>query len=259
MQPGRNPSVLLVEESSISMKIIKFYLTQNGFDVETASDGAEAVSLFGVSHFDVVLMDIQMPNMDGYRATRLIRQSFCYKKRPIPIIALSSHDLEMEKKRCSAAGMDDFISKPMSWKTLIEVIQRNLYCVDTRRLSERSTVRIEENTVVRRLDGERELLIKLVGPFTAETPGQVESLEEAVISGSNQQIAEIVHLLKGAVGHFALDVAIRSATELEEVEIFNRTKTLAGLFENLKCGIDQLFSQMQECYPSDSSVSIESN
>ena len=115
--------LLLAEDNSLNRQLIRAMLEQAGHEVTTVNDGAEAVRVAVRNEFDAILMDVQMPEMDGYAATRAIRQA-TQDIRPIPIIALTANALSGEAERCLAAGMDFHVPKPVSWPLLFATIDR---------------------------------------------------------------------------------------------------------------------------------------
>ncbi len=115
--------VLLVDDNPANQKLAAYFLQGRGHCVEIAGDGREAVFLCGQNRYDAVLMDVQMPEMDGLEATAAIRQRENGGNR-VPIIAMTAHVLKGDRERCLAAGMDAFISKPINRNTLLEVVER---------------------------------------------------------------------------------------------------------------------------------------
>jgi CheY-like chemotaxis protein len=115
--------VLLVEDSVANQKVALAMLG-DGADIEVASDGAEAVRAFQEGAFDVVLMDVQMPVMDGYASTAAIRSLERATGRRVPIIAMTAHASSADRGRCLAAGMDDYISKPIRRDSLLAALTR---------------------------------------------------------------------------------------------------------------------------------------
>jgi two-component system sensor histidine kinase/response regulator len=115
--------VLLVDDNPANQKLAAYFLQDRGHCVEVAGDGREAVFLTGENRYDAVLMDVQMPEMDGLEATATIRQRENGGSR-VPIIAMTAHALKGDREQCLAAGMDAFISKPINRNMLIEVVER---------------------------------------------------------------------------------------------------------------------------------------
>jgi CheY-like chemotaxis protein len=115
--------VLVVEDNAANLKVAVRMLERLGYRAEVASDGAEAVTMLEHMQFDAVLMDCQMPEMDGYEATRLIRKNERAGRR-VPIIAMTAAALSGDRERCLAAGMDDYISKPVKLHVVAAVLER---------------------------------------------------------------------------------------------------------------------------------------
>jgi CheY-like chemotaxis protein len=118
--------VLLVEDNVVNQKLAGHQLQRLGYAMHKVNNGREAVERLAHTTYGVVLMDCQMPGMDGYTATRLIRQAEAGSGRHIPIIAVTAHALDGDRERCLEAGMDDYVAKPVSMDTLRTVLVRYL-------------------------------------------------------------------------------------------------------------------------------------
>jgi CheY-like chemotaxis protein len=127
--------ILLAEDNVFNQKVALGLLGRMGHNVTIASNGLEAVELYSKNSFDLVFMDVQMPEMDGFRATEIIRQAQEKSGVWIPIIAMTAHAMQGDRERCLAAGMHDYISKPIGRKELAEVIARNATHPDPRMLT----------------------------------------------------------------------------------------------------------------------------
>ncbi len=118
---------LVVDDNRVNQKVTSQHLKRLGFSVDVACDGNEAVAAIEKVSYDIVFMDCQMPGLDGFSATRLIRSREEAESRPhLPIIAMTAGAAEGDRQACFSAGMDDYVSKPVRWDVLPEVIQRNL-------------------------------------------------------------------------------------------------------------------------------------
>jgi CheY-like chemotaxis protein len=123
---GPRPArVLVVEDNAVNCLVVQAMLERLGMTVTLANDGAQAVATIETNDFDVVLMDCQMPVMDGYEATRRIRASG-HPRAQVPIIALTAHALAEDQQRCEAAGMNDYLPKPVTGDALSGVLRRHL-------------------------------------------------------------------------------------------------------------------------------------
>jgi signal transduction histidine kinase/DNA-binding response OmpR family regulator len=117
--------ILLAEDNVFNQKVAIGLLSRMGHNLTVANNGLEAVELYSRNSFDLVLMDVQMPEMDGFRATEIIRQQQEKSGIQVPIIAMTAHAMQGDRERCLASGMHDYISKPIGRKELAEVIARN--------------------------------------------------------------------------------------------------------------------------------------
>jgi two-component system, sensor histidine kinase and response regulator len=121
---SRNLEILVAEDNLINQKLATYMLANLGHKVVIAANGQEAFDKFRAGHFDVILMDVQMPVMDGFEATRLIRAAEKESERHTPIIALTAHAMKGDRERCLESGMDDYISKPINHKELLDALTR---------------------------------------------------------------------------------------------------------------------------------------
>jgi CheY-like chemotaxis protein len=116
--------ILLAEDNDINRMIAAIVLKSNGYHITEVLDGKEAVTQLSRQSFDLVLMDMQMPFMDGLEATRIIRKHI---NKKVPIIALTANEIKLEKDRCVQAGMNDFLMKPFDEKALVSIINKWIY------------------------------------------------------------------------------------------------------------------------------------
>ena len=121
---GRTPEILLVEDNAVNQKVVLAILSKRGFHVDIAANGLEALSALQKGKYDLVLMDVQMPYMDGIEATRKIRSEL--RLTDLPIIAMTAHAMTGDRERCLDAGMNDYASKPVNPATLVHTIMRYL-------------------------------------------------------------------------------------------------------------------------------------
>jgi CheY-like chemotaxis protein/HPt (histidine-containing phosphotransfer) domain-containing protein len=203
--------VLVAEDNAVNQDVARAYLRELGCEATLAGDGETAVALVREQPFDLVLMDCMMPRLDGYGAARAIREfEALHPGRPrVPIIALTASALQGEKERCVAAGMDDFLPKPLPLEQLRAMLSLWLSRGDTVPApgpeapdpGERGPV-LEYRTVeqLRRLtsgDGSS-LLAKLIQVFLSDSARRLDALEVAIQQGNAVEVGMIAHTLKSA-------------------------------------------------------------
>lgn len=128
MEPSKSHNVLLVEDYFVNQEVTKNMLENFNCHVDVAQDGVEALEYYREHHYDLILMDIQMPNMDGYEATLLIRQEELAKgKKEVPIIAITANALEENLERCLEVGMNEFILKPIEQASLKKIVGKYIH------------------------------------------------------------------------------------------------------------------------------------
>jgi CheY-like chemotaxis protein len=125
--PGQPVQVLLAEDNVVYQKLMTHILKKKGYVVTLASDGLQALGAYQRQPFDLVLMDVQMPEMGGFEVTRIIRELEAPAGRHVPVIALTAHAMKGDRERCLEAGMDDYLSKPIQAAALFETMDRLLH------------------------------------------------------------------------------------------------------------------------------------
>jgi PAS domain S-box-containing protein len=200
--------VLLAEDNAINQFLVESLVRNWGWTVDTAGTGPEAVALFGKHTYDVVLMDIQMPGMDGTTATRLLRQHPDAARAATPVLALTAHALRGEEEQYLASGFSGYLSKPFQEEELFQAIGRLLGQQLKMQTQESTPVPAETPnnsplyslSGIRRLShGNEEFVRRLAQLFIQTTPPAVQDLEQYAAAGNYQQLAASAHNLKSAL------------------------------------------------------------
>ncbi|MCP5046269.1 MAG: response regulator [bacterium] len=209
----RKIRILLADDNSINQKVALRMLERLGFKANAVANGLEAVKAMESIPYNLVLMDCQMPEMDGYEATEAIR-----KFSRVPIIALTAHVLERDRLKCLEAGMDDYISKPINPRELAETIEKWLVELsgparesDPDKDKNNTSRVFDREGLMERLMGDEVLGNEIVAGALEELPGQISNLSEALEGGNLNTIRERIHSIKGAaanIGAFSLLKAI---------------------------------------------------
>ncbi len=211
--------VLVAEDNSVNQRLLSTILEKQGHSVTLVADGREAVTAVGGATFDVVLMDVQMPGMDGLEASARIRAEEKETGRHVPIVALTAHALKGDREACLASGMDDYLSKPVRAGELLDVISRvsgdakEAPLVSTPPVAFRPSFAIAE--ALDRVGGDRALLRELVDLFAAEAPRALTEIRRSVDAGDAGALERAAHLVRGSASTFGAAVVSETALTLE--------------------------------------------
>jgi CheY-like chemotaxis protein len=219
--PKKSLRILLAEDNPINQKLAIRMLEKRGHHVAVASNGTQALSALEIGSYDLVLMDVQMPEMDGLEATMLLRKREELTGHHQAVVAMTALVMKGDRERCISAGMDGYLSKPIRPQELDEVLDRYLSMnredipvVESRDLQE-APVCAEE--LLERIDGDRVFLGELLELFRADYPDQIRTARAAAAENDAATVQEVGHALKGALGNLAAPAASRIASGLESM------------------------------------------
>ena len=232
---SRPLDVLLAEDSAVNQKLVIGLLERHGHKVTVACTGQEAVERIQSHPYDLVIMDIQMPQMDGLEATRRIR--LLEKKtgcRRVPIVAMTAHAMKEDRLRCLEAGMDGYIAKPLRAKLLWETIEAILTAAPRSSASGcgQPDTPPELREALEAVQGDIRLLEGVVQAFLEEAPALLAAAREAAAQGDAAGVHRAAHTLKGALSHLhfpAADEAYRLEQAAKESNLEGVEEILAGL------------------------------
>ena len=219
-QALRNRKILLVEDTDSNRLVAMNSLTFFGMSVTEAVNGAEAIDILKRKSFDLVLMDLQMPLMDGLEATRVIREEM---KSNIPIIALTANAFKAEMDRCLAAGMNDYITKPFDENVLLEAILRLLH-MEVQPIPEvkRQTEAVEGGSLYNLDDirqfsrGNPDFVKNMIRLFIRDIPAAVEIIRQAWYSNEMETVWKTAHKIRPTLGQYGLVKLMKDAQFIEE-------------------------------------------
>ena len=240
--PGRSRplSVLLVEDNATNQLLAVSLLERAGHTVTTSRNGEEALDCLAQRCFDLVLMDIQMPEMDGFEATARIREREQATGQHMPVVAMTAHAMKGDRERCLAAGMDGYISKPIQARALYQALAAfapsepaaqpispepaPAFEGDARDpTDDLTTVRrahtaadlLEKTALLVRVGGREDRLRAIIHVFLDESSQLMAELKEAIACREAARLKTLAHALKGAVGLFGVPGIIEAAQTLE--------------------------------------------
>lgn len=236
--------ILLAEDNIVNRELVSRLLAREGYTVEVVENGQKALdALETPGQFDLVLMDVRMPEVSGLEATRVIRQSERTSGAHIPILALTASDLDEDRQRCLEAGMDDYISKPVRANELLAIVERTAERFSLTRRADESPSHertgLDEKKLLAGVRGDRALLQELIGLFREDAGHMLADMEEALERKDARTLASTAHAFVGSLGNFATGKAYETARQLERL-------ARAGSLSECKPVLDTLIDESRE-------------
>jgi len=248
--------ILLVEGDVVTRKIARGILEEQGHNVAVADNGREAVKALKDGAFDIVLMDVQTPRMSGFKAAAAIRKREKGVGRRVPIVAMAAMTSKTGRERCLAAGMDEFLCKPLDPGKLTEVVKRLTAppaeaskrppsdCARGPRTGSARKPAFDKNAALARTEGDMGLLCEIAGLFVKDYPKQSSRIREAIESYDAAALKEAAHTLRGAVANFEARAAAEAALELETMACADDLTGAAQVYERLEAETEHLKQEL---------------
>jgi two-component system, sensor histidine kinase and response regulator len=259
--------ILLAEDNEINQKMTKVLLNRQGYEVDLASNGIEAVNAARCTCYDLIFMDVQMPDMDGFEAARQIRL-LEGERRHTPIIAMTAYAMPGDRQRCLDAGMDDYVSKPLDPRKVFQVIERwgeGLQDPPAVGEFEEISAAVDTDSVLNldramaRFSHDRKFFLTLLSDFVASLPPKLEEMKTALESGNLDALSYLAHNLKGVAANFSamqlshlshlLDEESKAGNVDQSTEIMNN---ILKASESLISEIEKLLSEERPIFESGS-------
>jgi PAS domain S-box-containing protein len=215
--PARRLDVLLAEDNFVNQRLAIALLQRRGHTVTTVGTGKGAVAASSVHRFDLVLMDIQMPEMSGFEATAAIRARERGTGVHLPIVAMTAHAMTGDRERCLDAGMDDYLAKPLDSRRVHVVIERAAVVASTETAPVAGDAVEEYERLLERTSGDEPLLAEILRLFLDELPSQVHQIRAALDAGDYDVLRRTAHALKGAASNFNASAVVEAAQTLEHM------------------------------------------
>ena len=230
-QAPRPLRILLAEDNPVNQRVALHLLQKAGHSMLAVANGKQALDAIEREPFDVVLMDVQMPVMDGLEATAAIRAAEVKSGRHLPIIAMTAHAMKGDRERCLDAGMDDYVSKPIQQAALLAALDSIVPRVSFDPGMESASIQQESvpdspaplghvfdhQTALDRMSGDESVLSEVIGLYLADAPGQVDSIRRAIVQNDPAALAAVAHALIGASGCLGGGPTAAAALRLEEM------------------------------------------
>jgi CheY-like chemotaxis protein len=227
-QPGQRLRVLVADDHEANRQLAATVLTKRGHRCAEATDGHEALALLERELFDIVLMDVQMPGMDGFQATAAIRDKEKSTGQHLPVIALTAHAMKGDREKCLAAGMDAYLAKPLRPRELVTLVERTIQAntgaeaeaatlgdVDSSLSRETERPAFDFDAALESMDSDIDLLVQQMQYFLHDGPQLIHRIREAIDTENARQLDLSAHRLKGLVARYAAKDAAGLAYELE--------------------------------------------
>jgi PAS domain S-box-containing protein len=211
---GRTLRILLAEDNRVNQTVAVAMLSKRGHEVRVAANGVQVLEMLGDQAFDLVLMDVQMPEMDGLDATRAIRRGEGGTNPRVPIVAMTAHAMAGDRERCLEAGMDDYVSKPINPTALYEAMARVLE--GSGEEASRMSV-FDRSTALHHVGGDAEILGQLVGMFLEQGPERMARVETALAEGDTGTMEREAHALKGTAATLGMGDLRDAAYSVEKL------------------------------------------
>ncbi|HEX3871123.1 MAG TPA: response regulator, partial [Pirellulales bacterium] len=257
--------ILLAEDSPINQKVALGILKRRGHHVDVADNGRDALACLDQRRYDVVLMDMQMPEMDGLHATAEIRRREQQTGAHVPVIAMTANAMKGDRERCLDAGMDDYLSKPISADALLAMVEHfePSECSDdghppTDEISPTfhaedcmptDTEVFDYSAALQRFRNDREMLHELVAIFLEHCPTFMQQIVTAIADGDAVALERAAHTLRGSADAIAGRGVSQAAWQLEQLARDHATDFDAAI-DDLREEVDRLTSVLSEMQPS---------
>ncbi len=253
--------ILVAEDNLVNQKLAVGLLEKHGHTVTVAANGQLAVEAYGRESFDLVLMDVQMPEMDGISATREIRRIESTQGSRIPIIAMTAHAMPADRERCIAAGMDDYMAKPIRSSRLMQMIDEvvGFPSSDTVELEcqwKSDSLGLESQVdweqAINTVGGDLQLLSELIRVFSHEREVMLDDIENAIEQTDPSELRRASHSFKGALRHLGAQASGDIAQDLENLGD-GQWLAAADLLQELRINCESLVVELERFRPGTSS------
>jgi CheY-like chemotaxis protein/HPt (histidine-containing phosphotransfer) domain-containing protein len=245
----------VAEDTPFNQTFILRLLEKNGAHPILVENGRQALEAFNPDTFDVVLMDVQMPEMDGFEATREIRKLEADSDSHMPIIAMTAYATEGDRERCLEAGMDDYVSKPISASKLFQAIEALIPPEPEEEEAGASagpaadgqkSVSLNTDGLIRSFENDRQLFQELVEIFLNDFPQMLNTLRDSLMNADANTFKRTAHSLKGMLRNFQAESAAETAFELEQIGDRGKLDGADQIVDSLAGELDDVAQKLKE-------------
>lgn len=245
--PANRRRVLLAEDGLVNRKVIVDLLEPRGHQVTAVNNGKEALAALENDTFDLVLMDIQMPEMDGLEATRIIREGERSTGEHVRIAAMTAHVMQGDRERCLEQGMDDYLPKPIRAGDLYDIVENDVPSDDE---TPAETVvdggALDWQGALEQVGGNEAILAELAGLFVTEYARHLEEMKRAIGHGDSALLRRAAHTLKGSAAVFLANSTVEAALRLEIMAREGNLEDANEALAALERAADELLPALKE-------------
>jgi PAS domain S-box-containing protein len=240
-----NISVLLVEDNEMNRMVVQNSLSYFNCRVTEATDGLQALEILKKKKFDIILMDIQMPRLDGIQATKIIRKEL---RLDVPIIALTANAFKTEINKCKMAGMNDYITKPFEESALIETITKLLGTQSSIHNFGKSSQELLYNLdlLIEMSKGNKNFVLKMLSIFTQQITETIITMDKAILNNNYNELSRLIHKIKPSIESLAIESIIADLAYLEKAIKSNRHDKgpILSIYDNIKKTLEEVVLQL---------------
>ncbi|HEX9026196.1 MAG TPA: response regulator [Clostridium sp.] len=239
--------ILLVEDNDINRRFFINSVKSNGFTCDIAVNGLEALRAYEDKNYDIIFMDCQMPVMDGYEATRKIRDAEGDKKH-IPIIAMTAYSMKGDQDKCLEAGMDDYLSKPFTFQEVLNMLQKHVKSEDNEVNVKNENFCFDETLklLMNQSGFDEEFCIEILEDFYKQTEKLLIAIKENITKNNFSESRILLHQLKGSAGTVRANDMAKSAIEAEEAAKNKDIDLLISIVDRIEKLLDDLWKGRKE-------------
>ncbi|MBI3525224.1 MAG: response regulator [Betaproteobacteria bacterium] len=246
-QPGvkRTSRILLAEDNPVNRKLAQHVLENEGHQVVTADNGFAVLKVLESTQIDIVLMDVQMPGMDGIETTIAIRKREEITGNHIPVIALTAHAMNGDRERCLKAGMDEYLTKPIQPAKLLEAIEHlQLPPAELRKPAQTGENILDRAALLDRVNGDTQLLTEITDLFIQNCDKLMDAAHVAIMNRNSEQFAYRIHTLCGMFRNLSALSALETADDLEKLKLQEVPELAEAMYAVLEQDVQALKAEL---------------
>ncbi len=241
--PARLVTILVAEDNVVNQRVAQGLLSRRGHKVTVVNNGREALDALGREAFDLVLMDVQMPEMGGFEATAAIRAREQETGGHTRIVAMTAHAMNGDRERCVAAGMDGYLSKPLDPRMLFATVEDEASAAPAARVASPT---FDRTAALERLDGNEKMLSDVIGSFLADCPARLNAIKAAVDAKDADTIRREAQRLKSVAGNLSASSLFDAAEILERVGTESRLDAADAAWRRLSMAASEVLTTLRQ-------------